>query len=135
MLSSGLESTVELIQSYGHSVVLVQSVPTYRNPLPIWTTDACVTAVSSLGSLECDRRVPESVINSVQGPTADVIDGVAARSGAQVLDLRPRFCPNGICSTVQDGVIQYFDSAHLTAEASRNLQGEFVEALRSARGK
>jgi hypothetical protein len=41
VLKKGLRSTIDALRASGYRIVLVQSIPTYRNPLPIWDPSSC----------------------------------------------------------------------------------------------
>jgi peptidoglycan/LPS O-acetylase OafA/YrhL len=133
VLRRGLTNTVKTLQSAGHRVVLIQSVPTFRNPAPIWEPRACPAFAVSRSA--CGRSVPTNTIDAVQAPSRRAIEEVAVKTGADLLDLRKWFCGGGECTTHRDGAWLYMDATHITVSASHALAREFsvVTALREVR--
>ena len=126
-MKDSLNETVRRIQAHGHLVILVQSVPTYRNPVPIWDPRTCTYA--DISKSRCQREVNRTVIEQIQAPSRQAIAEVAAITGANVLDLRDYFCTIQTCSTQRNGITQYTDAVHLTPDASRVLGPEFASAV------
>ncbi|WP_363184152.1 SGNH hydrolase domain-containing protein [uncultured Thiocystis sp.] len=110
-------------------LVLVQSIPTYRNPTPIWDPRSCSLVAIRNGT--CSRDIPTAFIDDLQHASRDAIEAVAKTTGSSVLDLRRWFCDAKTCSTDKDGAFQYQDATHLTVSASSALAPQFVEAINS----
>ena len=130
LLQEGLESTIRELQQSGHHVVIVQSLPNYRNPAPIWDPADCSTL--ALLQSNCYRSVPSDFIRKLQLSSREAISRAADATGSNVLDLRNSFCDRRTCSTNKDGAMRYLDAVHITVSASRNLAPEFVGAVNAA---
>ena len=57
------------------------------------------------------------------------ITAIAARTGATVIDLFPRVCPTGECSTLQGDVLVYRDPTHISPEFGLLLTSDFIAVL------
>ncbi|MFM2438358.1 MAG: hypothetical protein RLZ55_1177, partial [Actinomycetota bacterium] len=114
LMEEGLSSAVRRVEAAGHRVVLVQSIPTYRNPTPIWEPSACSIVTYALRG--CHRTLPIDVVDGIQSPTRSAINRVAQQTRASVLDLRQEYCQAGECSTDRAGVSLYRDATHITVE-------------------
>lgn len=125
----GLLSTVNNLKSMGHQVLLVQSIPTYRNPLPIWDPTLCT--YFQIVSESCKGQTSLETVEKLQALSRQSITQTAALTGAKVLDLREYFCDQKVCSTVKDGKWLYKDAAHLSVEAATELIPQFTEAIKS----
>lgn len=127
VLRKGLLSTIEALQAGGHHVILVQSIPTFRNPVPIWDPTSC----SALALLRetCFRRLPLAFVDSLQRNSRSAIEQVAGATGSTVLDLRSSFCTGEFCSTANSGTSLYKDATHVTVSASGNLAPKFAVAI------
>lgn len=137
LLEQALDSTVRRIQAAGHEVILVQTVPQWgaiagRAHRPyVWDPLACTTFDILAG--RCQQSMPLSAAEEQHAASRAAIAAVAARTGATVIDLFPRVCPDGICATVQDGVLVYRDPTHISPIFSLSVAPEFIAALRSGR--
>lgn len=130
LFRDGIVSTVSQLQAAGHRVVLVQSIPTFRNPAPIWDPRAC-TNVSVLRGT-CTREVAAAEIERVQGPSRRALSEAAEMTKSHLLDLREVMCPAGVCRTHRGDEWLYMDATHLTVQASRELAPEFAKAIDTA---
>lgn len=129
-LRASLIATVRGLQQSGHSAILVQSIPTYRNPLPIWDPAKCSMTVIVAGN--CAKSSTLTTLNEIQGPSRSVIEEVAEITGSTALDPRPFFCTSDECSTERGGKSIYRDATHITVDASWQLGREFVKVLQRA---
>ena len=111
MLRSDLSETVLELSERGHQVVIVQSIPSFRNPGPIWDPELCSVVSYSMG--KCDRRVPLEVLDRLQRPAREVIDSVAESTGAAVLDLQAKYCGEEYCSPRRGQEFVYRDATHI----------------------
>ena len=130
LLRQGLTATLTSLRESGHQVVVVQTVPTYRNPPPVWDPRACTPLAILDGS--CSRDVPTDFVDDLQRPSRNAIEKAAESAGASVLDLREWFCTAETCSTEKDGALVYRDAIHITVDASRSLAAEFARAVESS---
>lgn len=129
VLAEGLARTASTLQAAGHRVVLVQSIPTYRNPTPIWDPRTCSVPAIQAGA--CSRQMAAAYVDDLQRRARSSIEQAAQATGAAVLDLRDWFCDTEVCSTDKPVRWQYSDATHLTVAASRALTPRFAAVLES----
>ena len=127
VLEKGLIDTITLIERSAHHVILVQSIPTYRNPRPIWDPRMCSFLAIRRGN--CSRETPERFIDNLQRLSRAAFANAARETNSSVLDLREWLCDSQVCSTKKDGVNLYSDATHLTVSASAGLAPKFVAVL------
>ena len=121
--------TVERIQDAGHAVVLVQVVPHWTTKgRAEWDPTECTTIEIVNGA--CQRTATVDEAKKSHEASRQAIDATAAATGATVLDLMERMCPEGICPTMQGDLFVYRDSTHITPEMSALLAPDFVAVLR-----
>ena len=126
----GIAATVSRLEAAGHRVVLVQSIPTFRNPAPPWDPRACTNVAVLRGT--CGRTVPVAVIEPIQEPSRQALSEAATLTGSHLLDLRNVLCPDGLCSTHRGREWLYMDATHLSVQTSRELAPFFVQAIDAA---
>ena len=127
LLKVGLTSTVKRLRAAGHQVVLVQTIPTYRNPTPIWDPRSCTAFSVYQGT--CFRSVPLKFITELQQASRAAVDEAGQITGSTVLDLRSWFCNLDSCSTQKNSVSQYQDATHISVAGSRALVPLFADAI------
>ena len=133
LLRKGLTRTVEMLQTSGHKVVLVQSIPTFRNPAPIWDPSTCSAYTLMRG--ECNRKLSRQFVQDLQRPSRDALVGVANATRSTVLDLRESLCDAHHCSATNEDSWMYRDATHLSVSGSYKLAPRFVAAINlAARG-
>ena len=130
ILDEALISTVKRIQEAGHTVVLVQVVPHWTDKgRAEWDPTACTTFDIVNGN--CQRSTTIEEAKKSHAASREAIDAAAAATGATVLDLMERMCPEGTCSTMRGDLFVYRDSTHITPEMSALLAPDFVAVLRT----
>jgi hypothetical protein len=135
--ASGLESVVTRLQRAGHKVLIVQPIPNFRldsdkESLQRWSGVAdCPMIRVVTGS--CAMSAPETLaaIATRQQPVWTATADVAARSGAGLLDVKDRLCPNGECPVQQGNVVMYREYLHLTVQGVRTLIPDFLGAMKA----
>jgi peptidoglycan/LPS O-acetylase OafA/YrhL len=125
----GLVATINSLKSMGHSVLLVQSIPTFRNPLPIWDPTLCT--YFQIVSQNCKGETDLVLIDQMQQMSRQAVSQSAALTDSKILDLRKYFCSAKVCSTSKEGKWLYKDAAHLSTEAATDLIPEFTQAIKS----
>lgn len=113
---AGLVSTVQSLKRAGHSVILVQAVPSFAPPF-----DPLRCTWSELRRNECAERIPRGDADEIQHVERYSLQKTAAETGVALWDPRELFCGDQECSTQADGLNLYIDSKHITPEASRLL--------------
>ena len=124
---SGLVRTIQDLEKAGHKVLLIQTVPTFRNPLPIWDPTLCT--YYSIVRENCQGKINVSDLDQFQFASRSAVEQAARETNASILDLRDWFCRNDLCTTTKDGMWLYRDAAHLSVEASESLVPEFKKSL------
>ena len=122
-----MTSTVEALEASGHQVILVQTIPTYRNPPPLWDPRSCSLMAVANGT--CARHLPTAFVDDLQRASRTALEDVARSTNASILDLRSWFCNSDTCSTDRSGVLQYQDATHISVAASKALSPLFADAV------
>ena len=129
-MQKGLETTIGRLRAAGQRVVIVQSIPTFRDPPPIWDPRACNAA--TVEHAACSRQLPRTVVAALQQGSRVAVERASTAAGATVLDLRDVFCDSVECSTTRDGTLVYSDAAHITVAESEQLGPQFSRAIGSS---
>ena len=124
-----LVETVRQIQRAGHTVVLVQVVPHWsgRGGMPEWDPSDC--SITDIESDRCTASAPVALAIQSSSVSRAALQAAASATGAVILDLIDRMCPNGTCSTMQGDQFAYRDGSHISPQMSRLLADEFKAAL------
>lgn len=131
LLREGLSAAAGRLSAAGHQVLLVQTIPTFRNPAPLWEPRECT--VPALVGGACSRTVSVEELEKIQGPSRRSLDEVAEQvANTTTLDLRERLCPAQMCATHRGSAWLYMDAAHLSFQGSSELAPEFEAAFRRA---
>ncbi len=126
-LQKGLEEIVQVLQSAGHTVVLVQPVPKFIRQLGGQDPTRCPLWKMVVGN--CAINISEREIVANQRNSRDAINRAASSTKAQQIDLFEWFCTHGICSTTQESKFLYRDGSHISVTASKLLTPLFAGAL------
>lgn len=121
----GLEGITRVLTAEGHQVVLVQSVPQWRDEYA-WSLDSCSLFDTLSG---CNEQMPLDHYVQSTASVRDVIDEVSLLDSALVTDFSPAICPEGICQTRLDERWVYRDGSHLSNAFSASLSEEWTIAL------
>ena len=107
-LEAGYLATIRQLRASGAAVIVIRNTPEAPFDMP-----DCVAADIADPSA-CDFPLPRE-------PARNFDVRAAHRSGAPLVDLTGRICPQGLCRAVIDGLLVYRDDAHLTATFARTL--------------
>jgi hypothetical protein len=129
MFSKSLKKFILEMKRIGHKVVVVQTVPTFRNPLPIWEPDKCNRI--QIQNQNCSRAVSMSDLDSFQWPLRALYFEFKKDKLIELVDFRGAFCSEQQCSSVKNGFNQYRDATHISVEASKALAPTLVNYLTS----
>ena len=125
-----LTSVVRSARDGGHEVVLVAALPVFDSergaPFTYRPRECSLPAVIAE---RCRTAMPESVARQRQAPMRNLLDAVAARTGADVLDLWAPLCPEGTCRTWSNSDYVFRDALHIGAAASASLAPHIAPAL------
>lgn len=125
-LDQGLISTIDTLKRAGHSVLLIQAVPDFSQPVRF---DPLSCSLARLRSDSCNAQMPREVADSVQTLERTSIRSIAAKTGSGLWDPRSFFCSSDKCSTYRYEVNLYRDPIHISAAASRMLAPSLAKAL------
>lgn len=122
---AGLHRMTEALTAEGHQVVLVQSVPQWRDEYA-WSLDSCSLFDTLSG---CNEQMPLNHYLEATAAVRSVIEDASDLDGAFVADFSPAICPGGICQTRLDERWVYRDGSHLSNAFSASLSEEWTRAL------
>ena len=127
-LDAGLAQSVSSLQDAGHRVVLVQPVPHWGEQATAMSWAGC--SVVDMTQRRCVQSFPLSEAERRQGAVWNVVQAVAERVEADLLDVSGEICPSGTClSETPDGLVRYLDATHISVDQSRALSRAFRGAL------
>jgi peptidoglycan/LPS O-acetylase OafA/YrhL len=121
-----LTQSVLLLEAAGHTVVLVQDVPTFTEPYSYAPTECSLPALVAGG---CDRVLPLAVAEDQQAGVRETIEAVAAATGAVIWDLRPEVCDESGCPSRRGDLVAYSDDDHLSVGQAEQLVDEVTAVL------
>ena len=123
VLRKNLNETVEALGEAGHIVVLVQDVPN-------WDIEPDVGCRLGVKIEDCGTNMTIGEFLESQKVYRDTIEIVGQESQfVSVLDLTPKFCPNGICSTSSNGILMFRDRHHITNAFSGTLSKVWLQGV------
>jgi hypothetical protein len=130
-LHSDLLKTIELLRSSGKRVFIVTDVPRFAvNPVSIIRNSAMrsrgeLAHLLSSQVFSLDAVDEASLITPADTITDRDVRQAALEGGAQIIDLARNLCPEARCRFLDNGVLLYADSSHLTAAgAEYALRGQ-----------
>lgn len=123
-----LSASILELQESGHTVVLVQTVPHWELATPPLNWVTC--SVVRLARDGCIQTMPLNAVSQEQNSVANMINTIAAETGAHVIDVSKEVCPESVCTTVRDdGLLPFRDSVHITVAQSEALAPAFTREL------
>lgn len=132
ILKVSLSKITSKLISRGHRVILIPTLPTWRNPEPIWSLSTCTLLVHTVYG-NCSRSASLTYLDSFMSMTRQTIIEVANTTGSETLDLRKFFCEGlQTCATEKNGRSLYRDSTHINTYASKALEPYFTQMLLKA---
>lgn len=131
VLRAQLTSTVHALKLAGHQVLIVHTVPMWRDEdswdPAMWSLVTMLTnPQAGLFEMPVDRALAR------QGEVRQVIDSVAAGTGASLFDPWPAMCSQGVCSTKGEGFMRYRDRGHISVQQSERFAPYFKDAVAAA---
>ena len=122
---AGLQGITQALAAEGHRVVLVQSVPQWRDKYA-WSLDSCSLFDTLSG---CNEQMPLEDYVEMTAPVRGVIEDASELEGASAADFSSAICPGGICQTRLDDRWVYRDGSHLSNAFSASLSGDWAATL------
>lgn len=129
MFSRSFKKFIFEMKKLGHKVIVVQTVPTFRNPLPIWEPDKCTR--KQILNHDCSRVVSLTNLDSFQSSLRALYLELEKEGFITLVDLRSIFCSQQNCYTNKNGVNLYRDATHISVQTSKTLTPYLVNHLRS----
>jgi peptidoglycan/LPS O-acetylase OafA/YrhL len=126
LVESTFEGMIRTLDSYGHDVVIVQTVPWFQNLDS--TTDQCFTMISS--SVGCEQTQTVVDLMESQGTNREMLTRLGNRPGAKYFDTWKYMCTNGVCATNGPDFFRYRDGAHISIGQSVAFAPMWVSLLR-----
>jgi peptidoglycan/LPS O-acetylase OafA/YrhL len=115
----GLRDIATRLRAAGIPVGIAQPVPEHRHEVP-----------NCLHELPAERcAVSWESQRTYMDPAREMVSGIAARSGALVLDPKPLLCPDEVCPAELDGHALYLDDDHLSGDGAKHLREPLRELL------
>ncbi len=129
---AGLRQALERLVAAGHEVVVVAPIAGFPEPNPqgdFWYPYQCRTVTAVVDPSRCGQSLSEAEARAGLEPYARIVEEAAADAGAQVLDLMPELCRDGVCATNWGNQWAYLDGQHISVGESERLAPVFA-ALR-----
>jgi peptidoglycan/LPS O-acetylase OafA/YrhL len=125
LLRESLTETLKLVQSFGHQIHVIQPVPHFVDDYQ-WNLRECLLVSLIQG---CERLMPLSFTEEIQGPFKRVISEVAIKLKVSIHDFSKIICPEGSCATRDKLGWIYADSTHITNSYSLRLKYELLDVV------
>ena len=149
-LVGSLTDAITRLNEAGHHVVMVLPTPRFFHgstegvytalPDPsftrseahasLWRPTDCPTVVAENNIADCGATVPEAEEAAAQAHTMETLEEIAADTGSTTLDLRSRYCIDGVCRTNVGDRWMYEDGIHIGVDESESLAPVFTQLLR-----
>ncbi|MCJ7832570.1 MAG: hypothetical protein MUP92_03880, partial [Actinobacteria bacterium] len=149
-LISSLTDAITSLQEAGHHVVLVLPTPRFFHgstpgtylaiPDPSlsreeahassWRPSDCPSEVAQNNIADCGATVSEADVEAAQARTMAALEQIAEQTGSTTLNLRSRYCSDGVCRTNIGDRWMFEDGIHITVDESEALVPVFAQLLR-----
>lgn len=127
LMGLALVETIMRLRSYGHDVLLVQTLPHFEG-LYFWDRGAC--ASYALRSLTCQKQMPVGYALEKSKGIISEMKSIAKLLNLEVIDLSSIVCPNEICVVSAFVGSAYRDASHISVEKDKSLAPVWVRILR-----
>lgn len=127
VVNRGLKRTIILLDKINKNIILVKSVPEYRNSVPqILSKRLVATGRANMGS--------DTVNYQAYHQRNQEFDSIIKNNGlekiASIINPFDILCPQGTCNFIdENGYLFYVDSNHLTAKGSEQIVDAIVRSL------
>ena len=148
-LISSLTEAITKLNEAGHHVVMVLPTPRFFHgstegtyvaapdpSLPrseahasLWRPQDCPAVIAENNTADCGATVPEAEEAAAQQTTMEALAQIAADTGATTLNLRSRYCIDGVCRTNVGDRWMYEDGIHIGVDESESLAPVFTRLL------
>jgi peptidoglycan/LPS O-acetylase OafA/YrhL len=149
VLAARLGEIIGALHRAGHHVLIVLPTPRFfygeepgtfapappdtgqREPhAAVWRPEHCPASTAQRDPAACGATVDERDVRTSHEIPIAMLRRVAQDTGASTLDLRPRYCTDGVCATNHGNVWMFEDGIHIAAGESHALAPTFTRVLR-----
>ncbi|MEX0992286.1 MAG: acyltransferase family protein [Actinomycetota bacterium] len=150
LLTEDLGKIIRRLNKVGHHVLIVMPTPRFFygpepgtfDPYPVrssgdrevhstvWRPRDCSAAVAQTDISACGAEIPKSDVKASQELSFETLTALAKDTGSTTLDLRDRYCVDGVCRTNDGDFWMFEDGLHITVAESRELAPTFTRVLR-----
>jgi len=131
LMGQSLARTVSQLQSAGHEVVLIQTVPHFFGDFA-WNPDTC--SFAKVMSSECFGEMPLEASRKYSSDVIKTVNDIGLQTDSVVLDLAAEICPNNLCKSQNPEMAVYRDSIHISVPMSHSLADNFKVAIDKQQG-
>lgn len=128
-MGDALEKTVDRLQSAGHQVNLIQTVPSFAGAYE-WAPATCTLTALLQG---CPQEMALDISTRRGDRVRNMVGEIGRKTGTPVYDFSDTLCPDGKCVTARDGYPIYSDATHISVAMSQRLAPNFIALLRDGR--
>lgn len=138
---SSLTQVINRLHEAGHRVIIVLPSPHFAgDPRKsdtsaegregLWRPSACPNVVALFNTQNCGATRPEAEVDADQSGVDQALTAVAEATASTTLELRARYCSEGVCRTNTGNRWMFRDGYHITVAESEALAPTFAELLR-----
>jgi peptidoglycan/LPS O-acetylase OafA/YrhL len=131
----GLRRKINTLQSAGHEVVLIQTVPNFRLDTNFESDKnwneliKCTTFGLQFGGCPLETGVPLQGPSDRQAKNWEAIAQLGRETDSKVIDLRDEVCSNQICRIISNETVVFRDNVHISSQKSASLAPYFEGVL------
>lgn len=123
LMEASIVRTVERLESAGHEVIYVQTLPNYFGEFS-WDPYACTLSAVLLS--DCTHSMPLQASQQRSAAVRQAIDRLGAKTRARIIDLSDEVCPGDRCVSQSNGIAIFRDPNHISVSMSRALAPVFT---------
>ena len=147
-LAAELREVITALHEAGHHVLIVLPTPRFfygeepgtYGPAPldtgdrephatVWRPQNCPASTAQDDPMACGATLAESDVEASQAASLAILRRVAEETGASTLDLRTRYCADGVCATNDGNFWMFEDGMHISVGESKALAPTFARVL------
>jgi len=147
-LVSELAEAITALHEAGHHVMIILPTPRFFYgeepgtfaPAPpfsgeraphaaVWRPRFCPASIAQSDPTACGATLSESDVEEAQQLSIATLRQIAEDTGASTLDLRSRYCRDGVCATNEGNYWMYEDGIHISVGESQALVPTFTRVL------
>ena len=129
LIETSLSRTVQRLESAGHEVVFIHTLPNYFGEFA-WDPASCTLSAVLSG---CSYSMPLKAAQERTAAVRQAIGRLGARVGPRIVDLSDDVCPDGLCVSQRHGRPIFRDDNHISVPMSRSLGRTFSRIISDSR--